>query len=241
MSAPSLVERAASLMPMLQEQAAAAEQARRVSDASFDALSKAGVFLMTAPKKYGGDEADFQTQSEVLAQLARGCPSTSWVATIFSAMSWLAGTYPDEAQEEIFADGDPRISGVFSPTGTAVRKDGGFVVNGRWGFNTGGQGSRWTVLNTILTEGDGLPLCVLARTADLDRLDDWNASGMAGTGSHTVVAKDVFVPGYRAVPLPDLVEGRGAANRHTASNPYFNLPLAPVLIVNGGGTPLGTA
>ena len=64
---------------------------------------------------------------------------------------------------------------------------------------------------------------------------------MAGTGSHTVVAKDVFVPGYRAVPLPDLVEGRGAANRHTARNPYFNLPLAPVLIVNGGGTPLGTA
>jgi len=117
-------------MPMLQEQAAAAEQARRVSDASFDALSKAGVFLMTAPKKYGGDEADFQTQSEVLAQLARGCASTSWVATIFSAMSWLAATFPDQAQEEIFADGDPRISGVFSPTGTGVKKDGGLVVSG---------------------------------------------------------------------------------------------------------------
>jgi alkylation response protein AidB-like acyl-CoA dehydrogenase len=130
---------------------------------------------------------------------------------------------------------------VFSPTGTAVRKDDGFVVNGRWGFNTGGQGSNWTVLNTILAEGDGLPLCVIARTADLQRLDDWNATGMAGTGSHTVVATDVFVPGYRAVPLPALVEGKGAATRHTADNPYFNLPLAAVLIVNGGGTALGTA
>jgi hypothetical protein len=64
---------------------------------------------------------------------------------------------------------------------------------------------------------------------------------MAGTGSHTVVASNVFVPAHRAVPLPDLVEGKGAAGRHNASNPYFRLPLAAVLIVNGGGTPLGTA
>jgi hypothetical protein len=28
---------------------------------------------------------------------------------------------------------DPRVSGVFSPTGAAVAKDGGFVVNVRWG------------------------------------------------------------------------------------------------------------
>jgi alkylation response protein AidB-like acyl-CoA dehydrogenase len=237
----SVLERTRALLPQLRESAGAHEQARRVLPETFDALSRAGIFRMTAPRKWGGDEVDFQTQCDVLAEVARGCPSSSWVATILSAMSWLAGMYPDEGQAEIFADGDPRISGVFSPTGTAVRKDGGFVVNGKWGFNTGGQGSNWTVLNTILTEGDGLPLCVIARTRELDRLDDWNATGMAGTGSHTVLAHDVFVPEYRAVPLPLLVEGKGAPNRHTASNPYFNLPLAPVLIVNGGGTPLGTA
>ncbi len=108
---------------------------------------------MTAPKRYGGAEADFQTQCDVLAHLARGCPSTSWVATIFSAMSWLAATFPDQAQEEIFADRDPRISGVFSPTGTGVRKDGGLVVSGRWGFNTGCHGARWTVLNAVVGTG----------------------------------------------------------------------------------------
>ncbi len=237
----NLLERTRALVPHLRDRAQATEQARRVLPETFDALSDAGVFRMTAPKKWGGDEADFQTQTDVLAEIARGCPSSSWAATILSAMSWLAGMYPDEAQEEIFGGGDPRISGVFSPTGTAVRRDGGYVVNGKWGFNTGGQGSNWTVLNTILQEGDGLPLCVIANTRDLERLDDWNATGMAGTGSHTVVASNIFVPTHRAVPLPDLVEGKGAADRHNASNPYFGLPLAPVLIVNGGGTPLGTA
>jgi alkylation response protein AidB-like acyl-CoA dehydrogenase len=237
----SVLERTRLLVPQLRETAEATERARRVLPATFEALSRAGVFRMTAPKKWGGDEIDFWTQCQVLAAVASGCPSSSWVATIFSAMSWLAGMYPDEAQAEIFASGDPRISGVFSPTGTATRQSDGFVVNGRWGFNTGGQGSEFTVVVAILAEGDGLPMCLLTRTADLDRLDDWNASGMAGTGSHTVVAHDVFVPAHRALPLPALVGGTGAPDRHNAGNPYFRLPLAPVLIVNGGGTPLGTA
>ena len=63
---------------------------------------------------------------------------------------------------------------------------------------------------------------------------------MAGTGSNTVVAENVFVPAHRALPLPDMVDGR-YPERHNSGNPYFNYPLAQVLVVNGGGTPLGIA
>jgi alkylation response protein AidB-like acyl-CoA dehydrogenase len=233
-----LIQRATNLVPMLRERAEAAERARRVSDDTFDALAGAGIFRMTAPKKYGGDEADFQTQCDVLAEIGRGCASTSWVATILSAMSWLAGTFPDEAQDEIFDGGDPRISGVFSPTGTATPADGGIVLNGRWGFNTGGHGSRWTVVNAVSPEG--MPTCVLVRSNELRRLDDWHASGMAATGSSTVLADNVFVPSRRTMPLPAMLEGQYPP-RHNAANPYFNYPLAPVLVVNGGGTALGAA
>jgi alkylation response protein AidB-like acyl-CoA dehydrogenase len=237
----NLVERAAALVPMLRERATTTEDARRVQDDIFDALSDAGVFRMTAPRRFGGDEADFQTQCDVLSELARGCPSTSWVATIFSAMSWLVSTFPDEVQEEIFADRDPRISGVFSPTGTGVATDGGLVVNGRWGFNTGCHGARWTVLNAVVGAGaDAVPTCVIARSRDLRLLDDWHATGMSGTGSNTVVAEDVFVPAARCLALPDMLDARYPA-RHNAGNPYFNYPLSPVLTVNAGGTPLGIA
>jgi 3-hydroxy-9,10-secoandrosta-1,3,5(10)-triene-9,17-dione monooxygenase len=234
----TIVERTAALVPMLRERAPAAEKNRRVSPETFDALAEAGVFRMTAPKAFGGSEADFQTQCDVLAEVARGCPSTSWVATIFSAMSWLAAVFPDDAQDEIFASRDPRISGVFSPTGTAVPKDDGFVVNGRWPFNTGCHGAQWTVLNAL--QPSGLPTCVIARSADLELLDDWRATGMTATGSNTVVADNVFVPRRRTMPLPEMLEARYPA-RHNAANPYFNLPLAPVLTVNAGGTPLGIA
>ena len=232
-----LVAQATALVPLLRKHAASAEKARRVPQDTLDAVSQAGVFTMTAPKAYGGVEADFQTQCDVLAEVARGCPSTSWVATIYSAMSWLVGTFPDEAQEEIFATRDPRISGVFSPTGTAVPKDGGFVVNGRWGFNTGCHGAHWTVLNVVVGE---MPTCMIARSANLTILDDWYATGMSATGSNTVVAENVFVPAYRTQPLPAMLNAQYPA-RHNAANPYFNYPLAPVLTVNAGGTPVGTA
>jgi alkylation response protein AidB-like acyl-CoA dehydrogenase len=237
----TVVDRAAALVPALLARAPAAEQARRVSDESFNALSAAGVFLMTAPKRYGGAEVDFQTQCDVLAHLARGCPSTSWVATIFSAMSWLAATFPDRAQEEIFGDRDPRISGVFSPTGTGVRKDGGLVVSGRWGFNTGCHGAKWTVLNAVVGTGaEAVPTCAIARSSELTIVDDWHATGMSATGSNTIVADKVFVPAHRCLPLPDMLEAR-LPPRHNADNPYFNYPLSPVLTVNAGGTPLGMA
>jgi alkylation response protein AidB-like acyl-CoA dehydrogenase len=226
---------------MLEASAEATEKARRVPEAILAALGDAGVFGMMAPERYGGGQAAFETQCDVLATIAQACPSTSWVATIYSAMAWVAGVFPDLAQAEIFAGGLPRISGVFSPTGTASPVDGGFRVSGRWPFNTGCHGSQWTVLVAV-GPGDGgdIPLCMLARSEELTVLDDWHASGMAGTGSNTVIAENVFVPGHRALPLPDMVEAR-YPQRHNASDPYFNIPLAPVLVVNAGGTPLGIA
>ena len=119
--AEGLVARAAALVPMLRENAQATESARRLSPDQFDALSEAGLLKMMVPRRFGGYEADFKTQVDALAELARGCPSSSWVATILSAMGWLVGCFPDEAQEEVFASGDPRISGTLAPTGTAAR------------------------------------------------------------------------------------------------------------------------
>jgi alkylation response protein AidB-like acyl-CoA dehydrogenase len=241
-TADPIVERAAALAPVLLESAPRTEEAQRVLPENVDRLAAAGIFRMCAPKKYGGLEADFGTQAEVLAHLARGCPSTSWVATILSAMSWLAATFPDAAQDEVLGDGDARISGVFAPTGRAVPVAGGYRVSGRWGYNTGGQASRWTVVVALVGEGDAaLPHCMIVKTAELERLDDWRASGMAGTGSHSIVAREIFVPAHRAQALPSMANAQYVANRHNAKQPYFNLPMASVLAVNAGGTPVGIA
>ena len=240
--AQTLVDKVTPLVPMLRACSPAAEKARRLPLEVFDALAAADIFRMTAPRRFGGHEADFYTQCEVLAEVARGSPSASWVSTILSAMTWLVASFPNEAQEEIFDTRDPRVSGVFTPTGTAVRKNGGFVVSGRWGYNTGGHGSEWTVLNAVLLENGnaGMPHCCIVRSRELERLDDWYASGMGATGSSTIVAKEIFVPAHRVQPLPTMVDGK-YPERHNSAEPYFNYPLASVLTANAAGTPVGIA
>jgi len=240
--AEGLVERSAALVPMLRENAEATEKTRRLSPDQFDALAEAGLFRMCAPKRFGGYEADFQTQCDALAEVARGCPSSSWVATILSAMGWLVGVFPDETQEEVYASGDPRVSGVFSPTGILTPRGDGYVVNGRWSFNTGGHGTPWVIVNAILAgdDGAGMPMSVILPADEVTRLDDWYASGMAGTGSSTIVAEEIFVPARRALPLPEMAEGRYPA-RHNSEGPYFNHGTPSVLVVNAGGTPVGIA
>jgi alkylation response protein AidB-like acyl-CoA dehydrogenase len=231
---------------MLLESAVETEKARHVLPENLEAIAEAGVFKMTAPKRFGGYESDLQTQCDVLAMLARGCPSTSWVSTIYTALIWTAATFPDEVQEEIFAVPDVKVSCVFNlAAGQAVRKDGGIVVNGRWPFNTGCHGAEWAIMTALLEPkeagGEPEPIAFALPTSDLTIMDDWYATGMAGTGSNSTVAEDVFVPAYRIAQLPDLMEGNFPADRHNAKGPYFNYPLAPLLIVNAGGTPLGIA
>jgi len=163
------------------------------------------------------------------------------VATIMSAMSWLVGGFPDEAQVEIFATRDPRVSGVFSPTGTAVRKRGGYVVNRALGIQ---HRRSWRPLDRAErgVDRDGFPGC---RNAASSRAASSSGSTIGtqrhgGNRSSTVVAKDVFVPAHRVLPLPEMVEGR-YPQRHNSGNPYYNYPLAAVLTANAAARRSGIA
>ena len=163
-------------------------------------------------------------------------------STILSAMSWLVGV-PDEAQDEIFRDGDPRITGVFSPTGTGSPQSGGLVVNGRLGIQhrrarqhvdraQRGRSNRRRRRNADVRD---------VPSRELKRLDDWHASGMAATGSNTILAEDLFVPVHRTMPLPVHEPAAKYPARHNSTNAYFNYPLAAVLTVNAGRYALGAA
>jgi hypothetical protein len=218
----NLVERTAALVPMLRQQAATAEQERRVPLVTLEALDQAGVFRMMAPKRFGGDEADFETQARVLAEIARACPSTSWVATIYSAMAWAASAFPDQAQDEVFAGEVPRIAGVFSPTGTARRWDGGFVNEA--GRSTGCHGAEWTVVVALAAPDGGRSHTAPSskpRADDPRRL----ASGMAGRVATPSWPRACSSPAI-VLPLPNMVEGRYQDPQRR--QPVLNYPLAQV-------------
>ena len=236
-----LVRQAADLVPLLRKHAGRAEEDRRLPEEVIEALADAGVFKLRTPARYGGYEADTRTLVDVATELGQGDGSASWVASVYWIPTWMASLFPDAVQDEVFATPDTRICGTLSPSGMAAPVEGGVVVNGRWGFISGAHHAQWQEIIAIrMGPGQPMPIIALVPMSDLTVVDDWTVSGLRGTGSISTVAKDLFVPQERILPLPVVLEGKGASVAN-AGSPIYRAPLLPVASASSVGTVLGLA
>jgi alkylation response protein AidB-like acyl-CoA dehydrogenase len=239
--AQALLERVRALVPQLRASSRATEEHRDVLTENIDALEAAGAFRLTIPKSRGGYEADLSTVAEVLAEISRGDPSTGWVACLVTFGNWWAGIMPDEVADEMFATPGLRTAGVITPTATATPVDGGYKVSGRWQWNTGSGIANWGGFAAMAQTPDGvIPLFCIIPYSDLTVLHDWDAWGLAGTGSGTTVADDVFVPAIRTLLVPDLVNGK-FPERALSGNPYYNRPAVQLFSAGSTGPLIGMA
>ncbi len=231
------------LVPLLRANSRAVDEGGRLTDENVAALTSAGVHRMMRPRQFGGWETPLPEQVAVLAELGRGCGSTGWVAQVEVFSSWLAAQFSDEAQAEVFGTADDvRLSGTFTPTATAERVDGGFVISGKWPFNTGCLHAHWDVLPARLTKDDGTVevIASLVPMSDLDIEKDWDVDGLAGTGSNTTVGTDVFVPEHRTMPFGNVWRNamRSATN---ADSPLFRSAAVPTVSAVTAAVSVGMA
>ncbi|MBE1489232.1 acyl-CoA dehydrogenase family protein [Plantactinospora soyae] len=198
-----LVHRASKLAPVLTEYADWNEENRRVHDTVIEALTEAGLFRLRVPVANGGYESDAATMVAVATELARADASAAWTVSVGWITSWMASLFPPEVRDEVLASADLRTCGTLSPSATATPTDGGYVMNGKWGFVSGAPHSQWQVLVAMAPGpgGDPWPVMALAPLSDLVVIDDWHTSGLRGSGSVTTVADNVFVPAARVMPL----------------------------------------
>jgi len=244
-SVPSRVElarRAVLLVPVLREQATWSEANGRLSDVAVAALTDAGVFRMRMPVRFGGYEVDAATLVDVGIEVGRGDGSAGFNVAAWWIMTWQVGLFPDEVQEEVFADPDVRICGTLAPTGTAVAKDGGIVVNGQWNFNSGAAHSTWKLLTAMLPTADGgtEPVSALVPISELTMVDDWDVAGLRGTGSIRASAQDLFVPASRFLPISALLSEQ-YPTRLNAGRPAYSVPMVASVGVATVGKIVGIA
>jgi alkylation response protein AidB-like acyl-CoA dehydrogenase len=241
-SREALVARAAELAPLLRKNAQVAEEERRLPEDSLTAIAGAGLLKLRIPSRFGGYELDMRGLVDVISELAKGDGSAAWTVAVYSICSWTAGLFPDQAQDEVFATPDARVCGLLSPTGTATPTDGGFIVSGRWAFNTGSLHAHWNSLVAMAPAPDGSqwPVMALTPMSDIEIVDDWHTAGLRGSGSVTTVARDVFVPAHRVIPMgPALQEIYGS--ERNADNPIYRTPLLPTAATSTVGTAVGLA
>lgn len=241
-SRPELVRRAADLVPLLRERATWAEENRRLHEEVLEAMADAGLFKLRAPNRFGGYECDMRTLTDVITEIGRGDASAAWTLAVYSICSWLVSLFPDEVQDEIFSTPNARVCGLLSPTGMATPTDGGYIVNGKWAFNTGLLHSDWNELVAVTQMPDGqmAPLMMMAPVSDLQIVDDWDTVGLRGTGSVSTVAQDLFIPQHRVQPMGPMLNEQYASERN-ADNPIYRGPVLLTACTSTVGTALGLA
>ncbi|MFJ9567142.1 acyl-CoA dehydrogenase family protein [Streptomyces fuscichromogenes] len=221
-----LVHRVRELQPLIRSHALRAEQRRRVTGEVVEALTDAGIHRMNVPRHYGGYQTSLRTQVDALSEVSAACGSAGFMALIQAGCAFITALFPDDAQDEIFTRPDVRIGGTLVPGSKAAPVDDGYVVNGNSPFATGCQDADWHLLTALDDTGDGPPrmLWLAIPLTDLKVLDDWNASGLAGSGSNTVVAQDVHVPAHRVLPVGPLLAG-GFPSRRNSADPFYHMPV----------------
>ena len=241
-SADGLLERVSAITPLIAENAVNAEQQGKPVDEVISALEATGIFKAFVPKRYGGYELDNHTFIDLGIEVSKACTSTGWVTTFYMEHNWMLAQFPVAAQDEIFG-AQPYIlaPASISPTGAAEKVEGGYIINGRWGWGTGSAHGDWAILNGIVqTEGMPDPRLFITPIDQITIDDNWDAAGMQGTGSNDMIAENLFIPEARSESLLSMAVGRGSGTEAN-NNSRYKHPMAAFLSLTAAIPGLGAA
>jgi len=200
----SLEQAATTLTGLARELAPTTEADRRLPQELLGALRAGGLLRAGAPATVGAPQAPPAVILGCAETLARGDASVGWCVSIAATSSLLGGWLAPEGLAETFADPDTVAAGVFAPSGRARAVDGGYRVSGRWAYCSGIEHSEYLFAGCLVGGAEdeqptmrtmGMP------KSELRVLDTWHTSGLRGTGSHDVLAEDLFVPAHRSLSL----------------------------------------
>jgi len=233
------------MVPQLAERAAHCESLRRCPDETIAAFYDTGLMQMMQPRRYGGSELNIDVAGEVAQTLAGGCASSSWVWLNLATHSWNIGQFGQEAQDDVWGADNRAVAatGLAFPCGRAERVAGGYRLSGRWPFGSGVDSATWMIAGAMVAQADKTEerRWFLVPKAEFTSLGNWQAFGLAGTGSNDVEMRDVFVPEHRTVRPELLASGIDAPGASLSDSPVYRLPAYSAFGFALAAVPLGAA
>lgn len=200
MKGAELLQRAEKLTPDLAARSGDTAARRSLLPENLAALEEAGFFRCLLPVRWGGFETDPEDFFTIVQTIGAACPSTGWVLSVVGVHNWQLALFPLEAQQEVReGTGKNLIASSYMPVGKVKAAPGGFRLSGTWGFSSGIDHCGWVFLGAMVpAEGGRRDLrTFLVPRGDITIVDDWQVTGLEGTGSKTVVVEDRFVPEHR--------------------------------------------
>jgi alkylation response protein AidB-like acyl-CoA dehydrogenase len=206
----ALLERARALIPRLAERAPAATAGRQLPAETIAEYHAAGILRILQPRRFGGMQGRFSLFSRIVEELTYGCASSAWVYAVLAEHQWIIAQYPEGAQIDVWG-GDPLAvaSSSLAPREAARQVTGGWRLSGHYPFSSGCDYAQWAIIGAFLgAKGDPREVAyLLVPLAEVEIVDDWQVLGLLGTGSKSLILRDVFVPEHRSVMVSDLFAG----------------------------------
>ncbi len=231
-SSPDVVSAVSALIPDLRAAQAESDRLSRPPEHIVEKLRAAGAYGLTVPKMYGGLEADMKTWMDTVVEIGKGDAGVAWAVTLVTSCNWAFTSYfPKHVVDEVFSDPNAALAGIFTGRAVKIRPvEGGIHVDkGTWFFNSGVYEATWDLLGVPMFDENGEevgPGIALVPMSDVKILDDWDTSGIRGSGSTNVSMEDVFIPNERIIPLGPIAEG---AHPHTYDGPLPRVAFMPLM------------
>ena len=180
------------------------ERDNRLAPEVVERLRASGLMRSGVPALIGGAEVPPAVSLGCAETIAIGDAATGWCVSIAMTTSLLSAYLPKDGAVETFGAPGAIGAGVWAPTVQARRVDGGLVVSGRWAFCSGITHADHFFGGCLLDDGNGPEMRVVGiPTEQLRIVETWHTVGLRGTGSHDVVAEEVFVPAHRITALTE--------------------------------------
>ena len=198
----------AELGPAFSERAAAFDASDTFVDENYADLRRAKLFSALVPEELGGGGMAYSEVCSLVRGLGRYCGSTALTFSMHqhplaaALLNHRRGKPGEELLRTVAMD--EKVLAVtgggdwLSSNGTLERCEGGYIVNARKPFTSGCLAADLLISSAQFNDPVvGLqvlhfPVPMTAKGVRIDRV--WETMGMRGTGSHTVVLENVFVP-----------------------------------------------
>jgi acyl-CoA dehydrogenase len=175
----------------------------------YQLLKEEGFFKALIPAELGGGGAGYTEICHAVRRLGASCGATALAFSMHThlvaaaAWRWRHQNAPtDGLLKRVAAENLILVSSGGSDwlksAGTAVKTEGGFLINARKIFSSGCPAGDLLMTSAVHDDPDTGPtvlhFAVPLKAEGVKILDTWHVIGMRGSGSHDVELKDMFVP-----------------------------------------------
>jgi alkylation response protein AidB-like acyl-CoA dehydrogenase len=218
-----LMKAAKDIVPLAEAEADKAEKQFHLTDKVVGEIRKSGLSSFLIPKALGGSELSWVDAMKIVELMSYADGSTGWCLMVNGVMGASAGAHlPPKGARKIYPKANVSMAGHGVPRGFAKPVDGGYLIQGRWGYGSTIWHAEWIHtgcflsddLKTMRLDKHGHPTVILAHHPrdTIELKGNWDVHGLRGTGSYDYIVKKnepLFVPGETCYPFDNPPVERG--------------------------------